>query len=395
MKDPLKIIGAIFSDKMRCRRTFGRLQQKLTASFAATEPIRRKLQRAQAKTEGANKEMRDFREANSGLEIDTITVANTLAQRRLQSRKWFAIILEAILSLGAIIYFFEFTLHIKLDWLPAVFMGCVLASFLVIVAIQLRYDGNQASGDVDGPILPKYYFLLPLMLIPVLNGFIIWSHPGNPANYLLGFFLVFSFVVNVIVTGYASQYVVMQQTKEARKVIGNLQKVITKSNEDLEKVRVEMHQARMTIVNLATELRQVYEVLIARGEKPIIVIPLPYVFVLNRRVWYTDVIPIPQIQITEPTGALAEYSQFWDAATAVDIPSNHLLESPETVVSKSSSQQHVTNDGSAVNSPLQQPEAPVRENEAAQSTEAKASTTPSGIPAPDFGQVFSENEKYV
>jgi hypothetical protein len=220
-------------------------------------------------------------------------------------------------------------------------------------------------------------------LIPVLNGFIILDNPDNPANLLLGFFLVLSFIVDVIVTGYAVKYVVMQQSKLAGIMIGRLQKDHTRASQAIEVVNHEMQAVRMSITNLATEFRTVYESMVTRGEKPTIVIPLPYVFVLNRRIWYTDVLPIQQITITEPTGSVAGYSSFWDASMAVDLPPSRMVEDYETRALNDAALPHTGSDSFFTNG-------------ASAATPNNAPAENAGkVPAPSLGEVISDSEKYV
>ncbi len=373
----------LFSLESREKKTLARAQNRITHAFAGTEPIRRKFKIAQEALNENREKLAGFRDENSNLDVKATDVANRVAHKRLLTRKWFAVLLNAFLGIGAVTVFFETTLHIRLPWLTAAVIGCVLAYLQLSVAIQFRYDALKSTEMGEHPFLSRGYFILPLLVIPALNGFIILNNPDNPANPLLGFFLVFSLVVDVAVTGYAVQYVLMQETKVARGMIMRLQQENAKAVQAVEDINREMHAVRMFIIDLATEFRTVYEAMVRRGDSPIIVIPLPYVFVLNRRIWYTDVLPIRKIQITEPAGSVAEYSQFWDATTAVDLLGEQLPVGGHAGALAGAKSARATEDSLLTN-----------EADIAPSDSESIRTQPD-MPAPEIGASVSENEKYV
>ena len=108
---------------------------------------------------------------------------------------------------------------------------------------------------------------------------------------------------------------------------------IDEINKNIAKLQTKLQRIVNIIRRKATDYRREYE-RFSEENRPVLYLHIPYRFVLNTRVYYYDVLPIPQpLKITrEPNGPISSLCDWWDTATNNPQPyngSNTIEETPE------------------------------------------------------------------
>lgn len=273
-----------------------------------------------------------FNEENAHLPDDNLLSQHN--SKSLQWRKWATVTIDAIVSLAAIKLFFMETVNLEVAFLPSVILGVCVAYMLLKLAISYRhYDTAKEEQNSFSTIWMRYSYIIPLLIIPVLSLYLILYSPGNPANYIWVAFLVFSFLLNLKAASYSTQYVEMEQVRAKVKVQKSHQKRIDEINQSIVRLQAKLQRIVNSIRRKATDYRRAYE-RFSSDNTPELYLHIPYRFVLNTRVYYYDVLPIPQpLKITrEPNGPIGSLCDWWDNATNNPQPyngSNTIGEAPE------------------------------------------------------------------
>lgn len=296
-------------------RAFYKIEKDLTRQFAEAENIRQDYKGLEKKREKEQEALEQFNEENAHLPDDNLSLQHN--SKSLQWRKLATVTIDAIVSLAAIKLFFLETVNLEVAFLPSVVLGVCVAYLLLKLAISYRhYDAAKVAQDNFTAFWMKYSFILPLLIFPTLTLYLIIHSPGNPANYIWVAFLVFSLLLNLKAASYSTQYVEMEQVKAKVKVQNSYQKRIDKINKNIANLQTKLQRVVNIIRRKATDYRREYERL-SEENRPELYLHIPYRFVLNTRVYYYDVLPIPQpLKITrEPNGPIGSWCDWWDTAT--------------------------------------------------------------------------------
>ncbi|MBE0652681.1 MAG: hypothetical protein IH594_02715 [Bacteroidales bacterium] len=363
-------------------RAFYKIEKDLTGQFAEAENIRQDYMGLEKKRDKEQEALEQFNEENAHLPDDNLSSQHN--SKSLQWRKWATVAIDAIVSLAAIKLFFLETVNLEVAFLPSVVLGVCVAYLLLKLAISYRhYDAAKVEQDSFTAFWMKYSYILPLLIIPTLSLYLIIHSPGNPANYIWVAFLVFSFLLNMKAASYSTQYVEMEQVKAKVKVQKSHQKRIDEINQSIGRLQTKLQRIVNNIRRKATDYRREYE-RFSEKNRPELYLHISYRFVLNTRVYFYDVLPIPQpLKITrEPNGPIGSLCDWWDTATNNPQPyngSNTIEEAPEPF--------KLT--GNPVNN-KQEAAAPNVENGNTIEPEQEVAEENEG-----FGKIISDNEKFV
>lgn len=280
---------------------FEKIQHNLKAEFSKGENIIREYANTRKELDRVQNEYDEYLERNANEEITDDSAANVARERRLKRRLWFTVVFEAILSLTAIKYFLAETLEFHLQWLPAVVLAIFIAFIILELAIEMRIDDNadEQENDLLNSV-KKWSYIIPLVFIPGLNIFIIYSTPGNPLNILYAFFAVFSILLNFKTASYWKQYRILKHSEIAKKRISNYKNNIKNKEKVLYNLTFKkMPPINDKIITLSMKLRSIYETIKER-ERTNFILPVKYLFVMNNLIYHSDVFPIPQLSLTSP-----------------------------------------------------------------------------------------------
>jgi hypothetical protein len=300
------------------RNYFERIQQRLLSLFLKGEDLINRYIHEQKKIDQTREEYYNFLEQNSKEDVEQNSVEHIARKKRLKKRLWFTIVVEAILSLSAIKFFLAEMLNIKLLWLSAVILGVFLSSLIIEWAIGTRIDDNQEDNTLNtkNDILctfKKLSYIIPLILIPVINFYIIITTPGNPLNILYAFFAVFSLLLNLKTVSYWQQYKLLKHSSIANSKIKNIKNNISKGDKILYDLTSKMKSLKDKITSEGMRLRSEYENYNSKV-KPGFILPVKYLFVLNNLIFQNDVFHIPQLQLTSPPiGDMNDDLEVWGA----------------------------------------------------------------------------------
>jgi hypothetical protein len=313
-------------------RAFYKIEKELTGYFTDAENIRQDYMGMERERDSVQEALDRFNEENAHLPDDNLLSQHN--SKSLQWRKWATVTIDAIVSLAAIKLFFMETVNLEVAFLPSVILGVCVAYMLLKLAISYRhYDTAKEEQNSFSTIWMRYSYIIPLLIIPVLSLYLILYSPGNPANYIWVAFLVFSFLLNLKAASYSTQYVEMEQVRAKVKVQKSHQKRIDEINQSIVRLQAKLQRIVNSIRRKATDYRRAYE-RFSEDNRPELYLHIPYRFVLNTRVYYYDVLPIPQpLKITrEPNGPIGSLCDWWDNATNNPQPyngSNTIGEAPE------------------------------------------------------------------
>jgi uncharacterized protein YlxW (UPF0749 family) len=363
-------------------RAFYKLEGDLTKSFSEAEKIRHEYTLTQKDLDKNQEELDSFNEENGQLLDESISIKQNY--KNLQWRKYATVGVYALISLEEIKLFFEETVNIDVPLLPAVILGVCIAYLLLKLAISYKhYDNHREINNSFFSWWEKYSYIVPLLIIPFLSLYLIANNPGNPANYIWLFFLVFSFLLNIKAASYSSEYIQMGQAETKFKEQKQIQKRIGSTNKNIEGLQRKLQEIVNSIRRKATDFRREYESF-TEETRPELSLHIPYRFVLNTRVYYYDVLPIPQLNITmPPQGSINAFCNWWDDATnnPQSYNRNNTIIEAENPLELSGDQENTN-----------QPASPVSENT------ANVNDNPVQDIQDDnesFGKIVSDNEKFI
>jgi hypothetical protein len=267
----------------------------------------------------AQDRLSDFLQINSNLPVEDLSVENTNARKRIKNRIRATAFADAILGFMAITIMLKVLLNVSIAWIPAILIGGIIAYWLLIYAIEDRIDepGNVSTNSKN--IITRFAFIIPLLFLPTANLFIVFTNPGNPVNILLTAFLVLALLLNLSTARHYNQYKLMKDTEKSFAVL----KRLTNERDTYETAfiyqRVKSDRVADQIVVNAYDLKREYTAL---NPKPALALSIDKQIFLNDQIYHEDVFPISQINLTKPTGDLAELSNIWIEATSIEVPSN-------------------------------------------------------------------------
>lgn len=265
----------------------------------------------------AQAKLDEFLRINSSLAVADISVENINARKRIKNRILATAFADAILGFMAITVMLKVLLNVSIAWIPAMLIGSVIAYWLLIYAIEDRID---ASGEVPANtniIFNKYAFIIPLLFLPAANLFVVFTNPGNPVNILLIAFLALALLLNLSTARHYQQYKLIKDTEKSLIIMKQLTTKVS-CCENLVAVQKEKTDQIADQINvIAFDLKREYT---SMNPKPELSLSIDKQIFLNDQIYHEDVFPIHQTYLTKPTGALAELSNIWFAATSIELP---------------------------------------------------------------------------
>jgi hypothetical protein len=275
-----------------------------------------KLLGAQKNLAEAQQRIDKFLDINKDLRVEDLSVENMNARRRIKNRIRATSAVDGICGLMATTVMLKVFLNVALAWIPAMLIGCVVAYWLLLYAIESRIDEQD---DKTQSFWGRFVYIIPLIFIPAANLFVVFTNPGNPVNVLLTGFLVLTLLLNLSTARYYRQYKLMKDTEKSLAVIKGLKNERTKHEDIVNTLRQKVNELADQIMMHAFDMRAEYATM---SVKPELILSKDQQMFLNSRVYKEDVYPIGQITLTKPVGELADLSRIWDAATLIEIPAS-------------------------------------------------------------------------
>ena len=256
--------------------------------------------------------------ANPDLQISNKNVENEAAAKRLKRRKWFTVIIEAILAISAVRLFFSETVNVSgLPMLTTVLLGLVVAYAVLDVAINFKIDDAKIESTGFMSLWYRFSWLLPLLLIPFLNFYNVMSHPGNPTNMIWVFFALLSIWLNIKCAGYSKQFELMKNTAIAEKKTRPHLEGLKSEGKIQNRINRHMLEIKRQLMKPAADLKRIYQ---SFGEnKPELTLHPLYCILLNNRYYLYQLLPIHDIEIMNPPKNMSDYLMFWDETTNVPV----------------------------------------------------------------------------
>ncbi len=291
-------------------------EKKLTELFEELDTVQGQMVNDQQSIERTEKQLNELNTQNSNLPANNITTSEK--HKQLKWRKWFIVVMDAILSFAALNVFFQETVNWSLAPFPALILGLMVAFMLLKLAISFRHYDSENLTEKDNPVSrfwKMYSYLGPLLLIPFLSLYLVINSPNNPANILWVFFLVLCFILNLKVASYSKEYVEMELVEAKRQAEKNLKVAIESSNQSIKKSQGRLQEVTAAIRREARYFWRVYQSF-NEDEKPNLSLLIPYRFVLNVKVYFLDVLPIPALVISNPPvgSEINKFCTMWDMA---------------------------------------------------------------------------------
>ncbi len=357
---------------------FIRLENNLTQKFGEMEIVQSKSANEQGNVEQLETKLSDVNEQNGNLPDDTITLSET--HRHLKWRKWATIAVDALLSFAAIKLFFLETINLDIPPIPATLLGILTAYFLLKLAISFKHFDGAGNEDNHSIVnrWKKYSYIIPILLIPFLSLYLILDIPNNPSNIIWVFFLVISFLLNLKVTAYSSQYIKMNLIERKKKIQEQLRARIKTSNVKMDKFQEKLSEIAAVIRRDATNFRRAYQSF-PENERPELSLHIPYRFVLNTRVYFYDVLPIPPIVISNPplNSGINRFCEQWDEATGTSVSIN-----PQNILKPNEQESEISQDN-------------IKEEQDSKNQEPSVAPVDTWNDNETFGKNVSDNEKFV
>jgi hypothetical protein len=373
---------------------FYETENKISSILASTDTVRLDYSESQ-KREGVHRaKLNAIQQANPDLQIADESVENIAAAKRLRKRKWFTVIIEAILAISAVKLFFSETINVNLSAGTAgssgfaplfwpVLLGLVVAYTVLNEAISYRIDDAKKETTGFAASWNKFSWFIPLLLIPFLNLYNILSHPGNPTNIIWLFFAVLSIWLNIKCAGYSKQFALMINTAIAMEKTRPEEDGLKKEEKLQARINRHMLEIKRQLMRPVADLKRLY--LSFGDNKPELSLHPLYRMLLNNLYYLEQLLPIPEIVIVNPPVNMRDYQTFWEETTRVRIAANPIEENLPSVEQGSSA---LANDleNARVNQPT--------EREKVNESQPPLQNTTNA--APDFGDILSnENEIYV
>lgn len=295
------------------RRKFNSTQKIISSLFATVQSKIEPHNRIQKKLDNSREKLSEFLSENSTLEVLPNTVEAKQSVDILRRRKIYTYTFDSLLAIPAIRLIFEESINIKIPAIPAVAIGIGISSMLLNLALEYRIDDinknpNKATIGFKR-FVENLSFMIPLFFIPSIGLFLVLSNPKNPSNMLYIFFLAFAFLINLKTASYSGQYSLIQRTKILEDEVKKLNDEIKQNNEALEAITNDVSKLRIQILNLAGELRRLWESF-PKNNKPVVFLSPQHIYWLNNHVYLNQVLPIGELVISkdDPNSNIARFS---------------------------------------------------------------------------------------
>lgn len=297
---------------------YRKTEKIIAGQFAETVVLQSEFQKAQADIEKATRRFENFISINSDIQIAQDTVENRVFERRLRNRKLFTVGADALVSIPSVKLVIGETLGTGLTTPVALIVGLVFSYILLKLAIDYKNDDKQNGGSGLNFYVNRYSYIIPLALIPILSFFLIVHSPGDPANFIWIVFLGAALLLNLKAASYSDQYQMIENTVEARKEKSKLQQIIEDKKKALEEISAKMVKQMQKIELTAIDLKRKWLAIPEAKRTPeIVTLSMKYIFVLNNRIYFNQLLPIDDIVINEPPKIVGEYEDFWLKTTGV------------------------------------------------------------------------------
>lgn len=361
-------------------------EDEISRTLSDTDLPRKKFADSQQREGEHRAELNAIQTANPDLQIADRNVNNKATASRLKKRKWFTVVIEAILAVSAVKLFLNETVNVHgLPMLTTILLGLVIAYAVLDVAINFRIDDAKIESTGFVALWYRFSWVLPLLLIPFLNLYQVFSHPGNPSNIIWVFFALLSVWLNIKCAGYSKQFELMRNTAIAEKKVKPHNEGLKNEIKIQQAISDKMILVRGQILRLAADFERLY--LSFGDNKPELTLHPMYCMLLNNRFYLTQLLPIPEIVIMNPPKNMSGFLDFWDATTQIPVTVN-----PDPNTLAEAEEQPMITD-----TPQPEPVKPPAERVQPKPAEHGEIIDDRKIPyAPDFGEVFSnETERFV
>lgn len=297
----------------RQRHDFDTLQRTINGAFAETQPIRRRFDRAENDRVLADAELgaAEAERTQFVMEHPEASEPNYVRQRRLMV--YGPVFIEVILGYKCMNETFR-VLGLDLEMLPVALLSVVVTLLFLSLAVGLRNKYLAYQQSKKHSLVDKILFLIPLLVLPCMAVATITSTGSTQVQWVVGMLACVTFLLNLAVARYSRVLQLQAELQILDKRLDGLRAKSQKGTATVERLREDMNSRLPRLIDLATLLQQMVQLMPTPPKERDYSILLPYRFVMNRRIYFNDILPIPAISITNPDGDVKEFSDFWDNA---------------------------------------------------------------------------------
>lgn len=311
-------------------REFYNLENRLNSSISEIEKNHKLFTDSLEVEEEQKMKTENVRKENSDDSLNDFNTKKIVEMKNLKFLKYFAVFVEALLSYNAINLFLKETIGINLSKGSDEVLGIVTMLKSMIIAVPVAYiflQGAIKFKNIDSEIqsnknvLVKFWYniswILAISVIPFLNLFLVYTHPGHETNSLWIFFSIITLLINIKIVNYSQLYNKMERNSEFEKkiksYIENIGEEVKTRKNIIKNVRLIFDKLRVP----ANEFKRFYE---SFGDnKPELTLNPIYRIFLNTYIYYNQVLPQVQMTITNPPAEFGNYFQFLDKSISPKI----------------------------------------------------------------------------
>lgn len=297
----------------RLRHDFNALQRNINGAFGETQPLRHDLTQAEQNQQALETDL----QAAQGERAQFIT-ENPEAEAPNYTRKrtlmlYGPVLIESILGYKCISETLK-VLNLSAGPIIYAILSVVLTLVFLSLAVAIRnlHLAYRKSGKHS--LIDAILFLIPLLVLPVAAVATIKGTHNAQVQWVVGLLACVTFLINLAVARYSR----VLQLHSALLIIDNriarLQGRVNQAQKAVNGIRADMNSRLPLLIDMATRLQQMIQSFPTPPKEAEYSILLPYRFVMNRRIYFNDVLPIPSISITNPDGDVSKYGDFFDNA---------------------------------------------------------------------------------
>jgi len=307
-------------------REFYNLENRLNSSISEIEKNHKLFTDSLEEEEELKMKTEKVRKDNSDDSFNDFNTKKIVEMKNLKFLKYFAVFVEALLSYNAINLFLKETIGINLSNGFDDVLGIVTMFKSMCIAVPVAYiflsgaikfkniDLEIQEMQSDKNVLVKFWYniswILSISVIPFLNLFLVYTHPGHETNLLWIFFSIITLLINIKIVNYSLMYNKMERNSRFEEMIKlineNIGEEVKTRKNIIKNVRIIFDKLR----GPANEFKRFYE---SFGDsKPELTLNPIYRIFLNTYIYYNQVLPQVQITITNPPAEFGNYFQFLD-----------------------------------------------------------------------------------
>lgn len=315
-------------------KQFRQTEDKISGIFGVIEQLRFKYRNSQRKIREYRMKLNNISTQNPGINIETINSENNVEFKRLKRLKLFTIIMEAVISVQAINTFLNETLNVDLHAgmegskglaviVRPLLFAIPFAFILLMLAIDYKYNDKAYIKDDKNKYWYKYSGLVPIFIIPFLNGFNIMTHPIIATNWIFGFLSVLTIILNLKCINYSEQFQKYYKTIDVKKMAKPLLNSIIEEEKIQNTINKEVIQIKLKLNDYAILFKRQFENFKDNMRPKLSLNPL-YIILLNNKFYLGPVLPVPELAIMNPPGSQKDLFNFWDKMNEYDIPDSNI-----------------------------------------------------------------------